>query len=220
MNLPNFDFEYQVHWINSPGYLLAKVPELVQQETIESLQKLETGEIEKVDWRSQLKGHLQEEWKLPIKPHMSFLMESLGKQYCKEFNIPLEQLFRQYTTQEKRYDLKLKTLWVNYGQKHDFNPSHCHSGVFSFVIWVQIPYDLEEEVKRYGPNTNETALFFFDYISPLGKHVRDFVPVTKDWEWRMAFFPSGLNHGVNPFYTSDDYRISISGNMYLEEFDS
>ena len=62
MNLPNFDFEYQVHWINSRGNLLAKVPELVQHETIDSLQKLETGEIEKVDWRSQLKGHLQEEW--------------------------------------------------------------------------------------------------------------------------------------------------------------
>ena len=218
MNLPNFDFEYQVHWFNSPGYLLAKVPELVQHETIDSLQKLETGEIEKIDWRDQLKGHLKEEWKLPIKPHMSFLAESLGKQYCKEFNIPLEQLFRQYTSAEQEYKLKLKSLWVNYGQKYDFNPSHCHSGVFSFVIWVQIPFDLEEEMKRYGPNTNETALFYFTYISPLGKHVTDFVPVTKDWEWRMAFFPSGLNHGVNPYYTSDDYRISISGNMYLEEF--
>ena len=78
MNLPNFDFEYQVHWFNSPGYLLAKVPELVQRETFDSLQKLETGEIEKIDWRDQLKGHLKEEWKLPIKPHMSFLAESLG----------------------------------------------------------------------------------------------------------------------------------------------
>ena len=33
----------------------------------------------------------------------------------------------------------------------------------------------------------------------------------------MAFFPAKLNHTVNPFYTSDEYRISISGNVFLRE---
>ena len=26
-------------------------------------------------------------------------------------------------------------------------------------------------------------------------------------------FPSLLSHNVNPFYTSDEYRISIAGNL-------
>jgi hypothetical protein len=30
----------------------------------------------------------------------------------------------------------------------------------------------------------------------------------------MAFFPASLYHSVNPFYTSDEYRISIAGNVY------
>jgi len=29
----------------------------------------------------------------------------------------------------------------------------------------------------------------------------------------MVFFPSGLSHSVNPFMTSDDFRISVSGNI-------
>jgi hypothetical protein len=31
----------------------------------------------------------------------------------------------------------------------------------------------------------------------------------------MIMFPSSLNHMVSPFYTSDEYRISISGNLIV-----
>ena len=30
-------------------------------------------------------------------------------------------------------------------------------------------------------------------------------------------FPSYLNHMVYPFYTSDEYRISMSGNIFKEQ---
>ena len=33
---------------------------------------------------------------------------------------------------------------------------------------------------------------------------------------KIIFFPSKLNHCVYPFYTSDDTRISISGNILFE----
>ena len=39
------------------------------------------------------------------------------------------------------------------------------------------------------------------------------LPIDKAWEGTMILFPSSLNHNVYPFYTSDDYRISISGNL-------
>jgi len=29
----------------------------------------------------------------------------------------------------------------------------------------------------------------------------------------MIIFPSIIQHGVYPFYTSDEYRISVSGNI-------
>jgi hypothetical protein len=37
--------------------------------------------------------------------------------------------------------------------------------------------------------------------------------VDKEWEGKIALFPAKLNHLVYPFYTSDEPRISISGNI-------
>ena len=34
-----------------------------------------------------------------------------------------------------------------------------------------------------------------------------------DLEGTMLFFPAQLQHGVYPFYESDEVRISISGNV-------
>ena len=63
---------------------------------------------------------------------------------------------------DENAEFVLKKLWVNYQKKYDFNPIHIHSGVFSFVIWVQIPYDLTEERKRYNLKGDETAAFTFN----------------------------------------------------------
>lgn len=38
-------------------------------------------------------------------------------------------------------------------------------------------------------------------------------PVDKLYEGQIFLFPSCLQHMVYPFTSSDDYRISISGNL-------
>jgi hypothetical protein len=112
-------------------------------------------------------------------------------------------------------DFKLKRLWVNYQKRYDFNPLHIHSGLFSFVIWVQIPYDIKKEQEQYVTNGNETAAFMFQYNTALGGLDTEYLYIDKTWEWKIAFFPARLNHGVNPFYTTENTRISISGNIYV-----
>jgi hypothetical protein len=47
----------------------------------------------------------------------------------------------------------------------------------------------------------------------MGKIVQHDMCVDNTWEGKMALFPADLNHIVYPFYTSEDYRISISGNV-------
>ena len=42
-------------------------------------------------------------------------------------------------------DIKLNNAWINFQTKHEFNPMHTHSGVFSFVIWLDIPYNMRHE---------------------------------------------------------------------------
>ena len=43
-----------------------------------------------------------------------------------------------------------------------------------------------------------------------------FLNVDKSFEGKMLMFPSKQMHAVNPFYTSDGYRITVSGNLKIK----
>ena len=123
-------------------------------------------------------------------------------------------------TNDEKVNFNLMNFWANYQYKHEFNPSHRHSGVYSFVIWLKIPYHWEEQNKL--PHLNgikeidkKPGLFEFEYINILG-HIKTFsYLLTPDYEGTMLFFPAALRHCVYPFYNTDEPRISISGNIGL-----
>ena len=106
--------------------------------------------------------------------------------------------------------------WINFQKKHEFNPTHHHTGDYSFVLWIQIPYNLKEELELENcknSNSKYNSLFSFSFLDLYGKIVENQLPIDKTWEGTMILFPSNLKHQVYPFFTSDDYRISISGNL-------
>ena len=39
------------------------------------------------------------------------------------------------------------------------------------------------------------------------------IEADRNYENKMIIFPSNLQHSVYPFFTSNDYRISLSGNI-------
>ena len=208
------NFSYDVHWLNSPGYLTADVPSPVAAELRGSMDSLIKNS--ETDARTTLRGHLQEEWTLPLTKEISAFTRCLSYEYIKQFGFQPAMGVAETMRDIETSDFKLQRLWVNYQKKYDFNPLHIHSGIFSFVIWVHIPYDLEEERKRYPKTSgNETASFMFQYNTALGGLDTAYINVDKTWEWKIVFFPARLNHGVNPFYTTDNTRISISGNLYV-----
>jgi hypothetical protein len=112
--------------------------------------------------------------------------------------------------------MMLFNTWVNFQKKHEFNPIHTHDGIFSFVIWHKVPFKKEDEYARF-PNMKEDQIkaghFAFIVSGQLGNIIQHDMCIDKTWEGKMAFFPANLNHIVYPFYTSDEYRISISGNV-------
>ena len=113
----------------------------------------------------------------------------------------------------------LTKTWVNFMKKHEFNPVHKHSGTFSFVLWIDIPYDINEEMARPSSirsNTCHPGNLQFVFYSPNSKIETFQIAADKRWNNRLIVFPADLLHQVYPFYTSDDYRISVSGNF---EFD-
>lgn len=109
-----------------------------------------------------------------------------------------------------------QSCWVNYQKKYEFNPIHNHTGYFSYVLWVDIPYDINDEFNL--PHTKNGTIksascFSFHYPDTTGSLRTMDLPLSKEDNGLLALFDSRINHSVNPFYTSDKERISISGNL-------
>ena len=117
-------------------------------------------------------------------------------------------------------ELYLDELWSNYQKKHEFNPGHYHSGVYSFVVWLKIPYDYKEQCKLdFMEGIKETdkkpGVFEFRYITTLGQLTSYHYKLDKSYEGTLLFFPSELQHEVFPFFDCDEERISLSGNIKI-----
>jgi len=110
----------------------------------------------------------------------------------------------------------LKALWVNKQKKYEFNPIHNHTGALSFIVFLKIPYDLKEEDKVFPKNNatpSVTSRLTFLGNRLLGGIYQLVINVDKSFENKMLVFPASLYHMVYPFYTSNDYRITVSGNI-------
>ena len=108
----------------------------------------------------------------------------------------------------------LDGMWVNYQKQHEFNPLHYHDGIYSFVVWMKIPTEFEDQ--HVYPSTKPCASCFeFTYSDILGNHSDYLYNLGSNYEGTMLFFPSKLKHQVYPFYNSDETRISVSGNIHL-----
>ena len=120
----------------------------------------------------------------------------------------------------KNIEFEVGEMWVNFQQKNEYNPIHNHRGDFSFVLWMEIPFKHLNEcsVKSIvNSNSRQSASSFeFIYTDILGKVSTHTLPVEKGWEGRIVMFPAQLHHIVYPFYTSDGYRISVSGNLCIK----
>jgi hypothetical protein len=190
------------------------VEDIVPESLINQLKEIvKEKELEKQN--SNLAGNIKKEFKIPkALPVMKPYIFQLIKKYEDSFHL-LDTI--NYCTDN--VPLELEGMWVNFQEKHEFNPAHTHSGVYSFAIWLQVPYLIEDE-REQGPgkesNHNAAGTFEFLYTTTLGNIAIKSLPVDRRWEGRIVFFPAKLHHQVHPFFTSDDYRISISGNIRLD----
>lgn len=110
----------------------------------------------------------------------------------------------------------LDDVWVNYQQAGEFNPLHDHRGVYSWVIWLELPYTLKQEdahVPWANPDKNFAGQFVIHYTDIVGNIKNYPLPTDQRMRNHCAVFPSRLRHSVYPFYTSNQYRISVSGNF-------
>jgi hypothetical protein len=145
------------------------------------------------------------------------------------FNNVLLNLINQYSSKDfeaiipsiltKNCAYVLDTFWVNFQNKYEFNPVHSHSGVFSFVVWIEIPssYKKEKELK-FAKQSNSPCPNTFEFIftNILGAVCTERIHLEPEDKGTILLFPARLLHQVYPFYLSNKKRISVSGNIRLD----
>ena len=112
----------------------------------------------------------------------------------------------------------MREWWVNYQKQNEFNPLHDHSGVYSFIIWMKIPTNHNEQNRNslaLTSNSQKISVVEFLCSNILGEPKVFEYCMDPDMEGTMLFFPSRLKHQVYPFYNCDEDRISVSGNIWL-----
>ena len=112
----------------------------------------------------------------------------------------------------------LKEMWVNHQKQYEFNPPHSHGGLYSFVVFMKIPTHWKEQHKLpVSANSNSPSASDFQFLlgqehgEVQGVHIK----LSPEDEGRMLFFPAWITHQVFPFYGTEKERITLSGNISL-----
>ena len=177
-----------------------------------------------------LAGHIKEEYTIKKPVDGGSEREYFINNHTKQFENymidcihqgPVSETWSNIALNTNDRPIVLESLWVNFSKKYEFNPPHSHSGFISFVIFVNIPYDLNKEEEcfsHFGNNKekNYTSKFTFLNVNYNGRIVSDTINVDKSFEGKMLMFDAKQSHQVFPFYTSDDYRITVSGNFRFD----
>jgi hypothetical protein len=199
------------------GVIFSEVPaDILNEIHAEVTDMIETKFKTAIDYRKNLLGHLEHEYELKkCVPSLEEFLLYLTNQY--------DNRWKYINTRDEIYhmtgtsSLRLVDTWINFQQKHEFNPPHVHTGIFSFALWLKIPYDLKEEENVFPAMTGtpRTSKFSFHYNNVLGQLQHYALDVDTTYEGKLILFPSSLSHSVSPFFTTNEYRISISGNLRM-----
>jgi len=195
------------------GYSMSVLPDDVLCIIKEEINNLQTNsKIYK-----NLAGHLESQHYLTESRNtLSPIILEMAAEYLLSWNFKNEVL--RNNPKADVISFKLDDIWVNLQKKTEYNPLHDHSGVFSFVAWINIPYNLETEMKLPNVESSNNPLattFNFVYTNVFGEIIALPFFAEKKHEGTIIFFPAKLKHLVYPFLTSEEHRITISGNVSL-----
>lgn len=196
--------------LENPGILLAEIPSnilenLKQEVDKQSIFKFPIKEKVKA-YNIELTGQLEKEYSFDLPKDFETFISEFYSEYGKYFNV------------FNGVEIRRITSWLNIQQKNEYNPNHMHTGSLSWVVWLNIPYSLTNEdnmnnTKRSNTKANSRFEFLFSKLN--GEIKTHMLDIDKTWEGKIIIFPSYLMHTVYPFFTSDEYRISIAGNIFV-----
>jgi hypothetical protein len=193
------------------GLTEGSIPSEIYQALNQEIVDIHTNDKDVVRMNTVLAGQITKEYQLTKSlPLLNPYLEEMGRAY--------QQRWDYYPKENPNKNLKVESVWVNMQKKLEVNPLHNHDGTLSFVAWLHVPFKLEDERKVENVKNSRTvqlaSTFQFVYNNVLGSISNGPLFVESGWEGKIVMFPSKLLHMVYPFQTSDDYRISIAGNLH------
>ena len=194
------------------GLTEGKIPPEIYQALNKEIVDIHNDDSNTMKMNRTLAGQITKEYQITkSRQLLDPYLEEMSRAYQKHWD---------YYPKENPNDNKLKveSVWVNMQKKLEVNPLHNHDGTLSFVAWLHVPFKLEDERNMQNCKNSRTvklaSTFQFVYTQVLGNVVNFPLFVENGWEGRIVMFPSSLLHIVYPFQSSDDYRISIAGNLH------
>ena len=160
-------------------------------------------------WNHQLAGHIKSQFKYPeifedwFFKEMSPVFTAYRKAHCDYHALPYMPTPLMYID-----------LWVNFMKAGDFNPLHTHGADYSFVIFVDVPKELEKEQEKFEGTSAKPGTLMFEYTQQARPRWATTGIVATPKTGDMYVFPALLQHWVTPF-KSKVTRISVSGNLRI-----
>ena len=194
------------------GITNGNIPDEIYQSLNKEIVDIGTNDKDIVKMNNHLAGQITKEYQITkSRQLLDPYLEEMGRAYQKNWDYyPKEN--------PNNNKLKVESVWVNMQKKLEVNPLHNHDGTLSFVAWLYVPFKLEDERNVENCKNSRTvelaSTFQFVYTTALGTIANCPMFVESGWEAKIIMFPAKLLHMVYPFQTSDDYRISIAGNLH------
>tara|TARA_B100001093_G_scaffold458625_1_gene471184 strand:+ start:991 stop:1671 length:681 start_codon:yes stop_codon:yes gene_type:complete len=107
-------------------------------------------------------------------------------------------------------------FWCRVSQDGDYQSIHDHQGIFTFVVWLKIPFEGENERLVQAGFRPEASDFVLCYPDTCGQYQKRNWVLGKGAEGKMLFFPSDINHIVYPHYTTTEYRVALAGDIVFD----
>ena len=171
--------------------------------------------------KSHLAGNISESLYLNDKDDYFFntILKDISRKYVAEHS-SFCTAFRNNGSNFKMEEMVMREFWVNSSRETEFNPTHNHGGVLSFVIWMKIPTEWQDQYEIpfvEESNTPMASDFQFLYTDIGGQIQGHRIQMGSYMEGFMCLFPATTIHQVFPFYNCKDDRVSISGNLYFKD---
>jgi hypothetical protein len=163
--------------------------------------------IIELDHGSKLAGNVSQEFKL----EKEFIENSGYKNFLSES----VREWLKLSGYKKIKEFKVISSWIVRQFKNEYNPVHWHGGHISGVGYLKVPNSLGETIQPLSNKNNKNGNLELIYGSK--QFLSDSCFSIKPEIGYFYFFPHYMMHTVYPFTDTNEERISISSNAFIDD---